>query len=200
MKKILIAGICIALSCCLHAASLPPGITVVYEPKKKAVLIRWQQKQAGVKTFIIQRSNNNSDWEDIALQVIADFNPSKLYQYYDYKSAAGENYYRLKCVGEKEQTEFSPAIMVITGITNSNWIMYPVPVKDVLTLMYKGGDRIKGVINVFIHNVTGRVITKVRSGSLNTSIRIPVNNLGSGIYDVRIIIEDEVVWNQRFVK
>jgi hypothetical protein len=56
------------------------------------------------------------------------------------------------------------------------------------------------VVNVFIHNVTGRVITKVRSGSLNSIIKIPVDNLGSGIYDVRIIIENEVVWNQRFVK
>jgi hypothetical protein len=200
MKKILIASFFIALSCCLHAADLPPGITVVYEAKKKAVLIRWQQKQPGVKTFIVQRSNNNSEWEDIALQVIAEFNPAKLFQYYDYKSSAGENYYRLKCVGDKGQTEYSTSIMVITSAANSNWVMYPVPVKDMLTLMYKGADRIKGVVNVFIHNVTGRVITKVRSGSLNTSIQIPVSNLGSGIYDVRIVIEDEIVWNQRFIK
>jgi hypothetical protein len=69
-----------------------------------------------------------------------------------------------------------------------------------LTLQYKGVKKITGVINVFIQNATGSIITRVRSASLNNIIHIPVNNLGSGIYDIRIIIENEVVWNQRFVK
>ena len=56
------------------------------------------------------------------------------------------------------------------------------------------------MVNVFIQNVTGYTVTKVRSASLNTVIKIPVDNLGKGIYDVRIVIEGQVVWNQRFVK
>ena len=200
MIKPLILTCFLAVCFCLYAAKTAPGIIVVYDTKKNAVSIKWQQKQPGVKTFFIQRSSNNIDWIDIGLQEIAEFNTTKVFQYYDYKAAAGQNYYRLKCIGEKNQVEYSGSIMVITGAAESNWIMYPVPVKDLLTLQYKGIKKITGVVNVFIQNVTGRIITRVRSASLNTVIKIPVDNLGSGIYDVRIVIEDEVVWNQRFVK
>jgi hypothetical protein len=78
--------------------------------------------------------------------------------------------------------------------------MYPVPVGDVLTLQYKGTGKIEGVVNVYIQNMAGRVLTRLRSASLNTIIKIPVSNLGKGIYDIRIIVEDVTVWNQRFLK
>jgi hypothetical protein len=177
-----------------------PGISVVYDAGKKAVSIQWQQQAAGVKIFVVQRSANNSNWTDIAFQGSVNFNPAKTYQYLDNNAIAGQNYYRLKAITEKGQEEYSASVMVIKGTTESNWVMYPVPVKDVLTIQYKGIKKITGVVNIFIHNVTGRIITRIRSASLNTVIRIPVNNLGSGIYDIRIIIDDEVAWNQRFVK
>ena len=78
--------------------------------------------------------------------------------------------------------------------------MYPVPVKDMLTLQYKGSAKITGVVNVFIQSMSGQLLKRIRSASLNTIIQIPVDNLGKGVYDVRIVIENEVVWNQRFIK
>ncbi len=161
--------------------------------------IKWQQKLPGIKTFIIQRSADNSKWADIALQATVNFNPNKTYQYLDYKPAAGENYYRLKCITDKGQTEYSASIIVVTG-NNNNWVMYPVPVKDVLTLQYKGREKITGVVNVFIQSMSGQMLKRIRSASLNTIIQIPVDNLGKGIYDIRIVIENEIVWNQRFIK
>jgi Secretion system C-terminal sorting domain len=192
---------CFAIACFyLPAVAIAPGISVVYDAKKKAVNIKWQQKAPGIKSFVIQRSANNSDWTDIARQESVNFDPNKTYFFADTKIVTGENYYRLKCVTEKGQTEYSSSIMVITGASPSSWVMYPVPVRDLLTLQYKGAQKITGVVNVFIYNINGRLITRIRSASLNTVIRIPVDNLGSGVYDLRIIIEDEVVWNQRFVK
>jgi hypothetical protein len=200
MIKSLISTYLIVLPYFLFAAGVAPGITVVYNAKQKAVTIKWQQKQPGIKSFVIQRSADNFEWNDIARQETVNFNPNKTYQFIDNKSKVGENYYRLKCITEKGQTEYSNSIMIVTGAAGSNWVIYPVPVGDVLTLQYKGYEKIKGVINVFIQNISGRVITRLRSASLNTTIRIPVSNLGKGIYDIRIVVEDEVVWNQRFVK
>ncbi len=180
-------------------ANTAPGITVVYDAKKKAVNIKWQQQLPGIKSFIIQRSADNTLWTDIDRQETVNYNPGKIYQFLDNKSAAGQNYYRLKCIMERGQAEYSISVMVICGAVN-NWVMYPVPVRDVLTLQYKGFEKIRGVVNVFIQNITGQILTRIRSASLNTSIRIPVSNLGKGIYDIRIVVENEVVWNQRFVK
>jgi hypothetical protein len=200
MIKTLFAFCFVAIPCCLLAATTAPGITAVYESKKRAVNIKWQQKVPGIKSFIVQRSTDNINWADIARQESVQFSPDKVYQFYDYKIAASQNYYRLKCVTEKGQTEYSNSIMVVTGETGYNWVMYPVPVVDVLTLQYKGSEKITGVINILIQNMYGKVLTRVRSASLNTVIKIPVGNLGKGVYDIRIIVADEVIWNQRFVK
>ncbi|MEI7733881.1 MAG: T9SS type A sorting domain-containing protein [Ferruginibacter sp.] len=200
MMKPIVNLCCIAVCCSFLTKNYVPGITVVFDAGKKAVSIQWQQQVSGIKTFVVQRSANNSNWTDIAFQGVSNFNPAKTYQYLDYKAIAGQNYYRLKVITEKGKEEFSASVMIINGTAEANWVIYPVPVKELLTLQYKGIKKLTGVVNVFIHNVTGRIITRVRSASLNAIIRIPVDNLGSGIYDVRIIIENEVVWNQRIVK
>jgi trimeric autotransporter adhesin len=200
MYKTLACVCFVALHCCVMATKTAPGITVVYETKKKAVNIKWQQTAPGIKSFVIQRSADNVSWADIARQENVHFNANKIYEYYDYKPAEGQNYYRLKCVTEKGQTEYSTSIMIITGAAGYNWVMYPVPVGEVLTLQYKGSQKITGVINIAIQNMYGKILTRVRSASINTIIQIPVGNLGKGIYDISIIVEGEIIWNQRFVK
>jgi len=185
----------------LNTSKAVTGITVFYDPAKNAVSIKWQQKVIGIKQFIIQRSDNNSNWTDIAIVQGSDIASGKQYQYFDKDPREGQNYYRLKSILGNNEAEYSLSVMVITGEKNSSdWVMYPVPVTNLLTLQYRGTKRIAGVVNVSIQNVTGYTVTKIRSASLNTVIKIPVDNLGKGIYDVRIVIENEVVWNQRFVK
>lgn len=176
-----------------------PAITAVYDTKNKTVNIKWQQKTSGIKNFAVQRSTDNVNWTDIALMENAQFSPGKIWMYNDVNPGDGENYYRLRCTSSSGKTTFSPTVMVITG-RNHNWIMYPVPVGDVLTLQYKGAEKITGVINVQIQSINGTILNRLRCASNTTIIRIPVNNLGRGIYDIRIMIADEIVWNQRFVK
>lgn len=176
-----------------------PGITAVYDPKKKTVTVKWQQKTSGIKTFVVQRSADNFNWTDIARMENARFNGPKAWQYSDINPGDGENYYRLQCIAPNGRSDYSTSVMVITGGSH-NWIMYPVPVRDVLTLQYKGTEKITGVINVQIQNIQGTILTRLRCASNNTVIQIPVSNYGKGIYDIRIMIADEIVWNQRFVK
>lgn len=180
-----------------HTAS--PGITAEYDAKKKTVTVKWQQKTSGIKIFIVQRSKDNFTWTDIARMENLQFNGAKAWQYADIKPGKGENYYRLQCTTSSGKTELSNSVMVITENAH-NWVIYPVPVNDVLTLQYKGDEKITGVINVHIQNIQGTFFNRLRYASNSTIIKIPVSNLGRGIYDVRIIIEEEVVWNQRFVK
>ena len=181
----------------LHVA---PEFTAVFDGRKNAVLIKWQHKPADIKTYIIQRSQDNSSWSDIALQGIQQNTEPRSFYFEDKKPPAGENYYRLKIVSNNGDIEFSLAVMIIIASPKESWIMYPVPVTDMLTLDYRGVEPIKGVINIFIFQSSGRVLTKLRCSSLNKVIQIPVSNLGRGIYDIRIIVEGNIVWNQRFVK
>lgn len=174
--------------------------TAVYDSRKHIVKMNWQSRLSNIKAFIIQRSSDNNAWADIALRQVNSNTANKAYYFEDNKPVAGDNYYRLKYITGDNKIEYSPAVMLIKASAGYNWVMYPVPVKDILTLQYKGSETIKGVITVLIQNSSGNIITRTRSASLTKIIRIPVSNLGSGIYDVRIVVENEIIWNQRFVK
>lgn len=174
--------------------------TAVYDSRKHSVKINWQSRSLDIKAFIIQRSSDNNTWTDIALRQVNSNTANKAYYFEDGKPVTGDNYYRLKYITSDNKIEYSSAVMLITASAGYNWVMYPVPVKDILTLQYRGSAIIKGVITVLIQNSSGNIITRIRSASLTKIIRIPVSNLGSGIYDIRIIVEDEIIWNQRFVK
>lgn len=200
MRKIpvIIGLVCLQMNS--FSAAILPQFSAVYDPGKKAIVIKWQQASADVKTYVIQQSNGNAVWTDIALEEVNRSSEKRSF-YFEYKKISpGENHYRLKCIYLDGRTECSPDVLVIAGALGKSWVMYPVRVTDMLTLEYRGTEKIKGVIHVLIQQPMGRVFTKLRCASLSRQIRIPVENLPKGIYDIRIIVQDEVIWDQRFVK
>jgi hypothetical protein len=183
-----------------NSFSIQPEFTAAYNSRKKAVIVRWQHQQAGIQTYVVQRSTDNKIWTDIALQQVDGNTKTRPFYFEDKKPAVGENHYRLKCIYPDGRSAYSLNVMVIIGSLLNSWVIYPVPVVDLLTLEYRGTESVKGVINIFIQQSSGRILTRLRYSSLNTLIKIPVNNLGKGMYDIRIIVQDEIVWNQRFIK
>lgn len=198
MTKIFHLILLIGIQLSSFGSSLLPDFTAVYNSRKKAVVMKWQHS-TGVKTYIIQRSPDNKTWGDIALQEIDPATGNRSFNYEDKKPAPGENHYRLKCIYADGRTDQSLDVMVIIGSTNS-WAMYPVPVTDLLTLEYRGSEPIPGVINVIIQNQSGRLLTKRRYSSQSKQIKITTDHIPKGIFDIRIIVEDEVIWSQRLVK
>ena len=178
------------------------GLTAVFDPVHNTVKIKWQQADPFVIQYILQRSSDNQVGNDLARLTINDLNRGKFVRFSDQTVAQGRNYYRLKSFTSLQTYSYSQAIMVIIGKkTGSSWIMFPVPVTDVLNLQYNGRELITGVITIIILNVnTGQVLNRMRVASTTRFLSIPVNNLGRGIYDIRIYIGDNVVWNQRFNK
>ena len=186
------------LSLQMHA--LTPQLTAVFNSRLKTVELEWHNEQAGITIFTVQRSDNNKTWTDIALQEVNAAVANRSYYFNDNKPPAGENYYRLKVTKSDGSVEYSGTVMVVIGAPGKQWVMYPVPVRDILTLQYRGAEQIKGVINVFVQTMNGKVLYRLRSASSSKTIQIPVDNLGKGVYDIRIVVENEVMWNQRFVK
>lgn len=177
-----------------------PGLTAVYENKQQLVKLKWQHNDNRVLTYILQRSSNNGQWTDIFTIKLSEPEYFKFFTYFDTQVKTGKSYYRLKAVLKGGSAEFTASIMVVIGQPGDGWLMYPVPVKDVLNLQYNGTALIPGVIAVHIQRVNGQMYQQLRFASSTRLISIPVTNLGSGIYDIRIIINKQVVWNQRFVK
>lgn len=199
MHKIFYVFLFTGLQLSSFGSNLLPDFTAVYNSRKKVVVMKWQHSLAGVKTYIAQRSADNKTWTDIAVQEINGLNTGRSFNIEDKKPSAGENYYRLKCIYKDGKADHSLHVMVIIGSTNS-WIMYPVPVTDLLTLEYRGSELIKGVINIIIQDPSGKALTKLRYSSQSKQIKIPTNHLPKGIFDIRIIVQQEIIWSQRLVK
>jgi hypothetical protein len=180
--------------------SLLPQFSAVYNSRKKAVVIKWQHTSADVKIYVLQQSSGNKAWADIALQEINPATTNRSLYFEDKNFAAGENLYRLKCMYADGKTGYSMQVVVMIASTTNSWVIYPVPVINLLTLQYRGSEPIRGVINVIIQQPTGRIFAKKRYASLSRQIQIPVEYLPKGIYDIRIVVQDEVIWDQRFVK
>lgn len=182
------------------SVSLLPEFSAVYNNRKKAVVIKWQHTSADIKTYVLQQSSVNKTWTDIALQEVNPPAGNRSFYFEDKNFAVGGNYYRLKCMYADGKTAYSLNVVVMIASVTNSWVIYPVPVIDLLTLEYRGSETIQGVINVIIQQPTGRVYTKKRYASQSKQIKIPVDYLPKGIYDIRIIVQDEVIWDQRFVK
>ena len=198
--KLLLALLFTSMAAMGQAPGISAGLTAVYEHRRQVVKLKWYHNDHRIITYYLQRSSDNNTW--VSLQQVKTINPRqfRFLSYTDSKVAAGKNYYRLKTEGAGTSTTYSSPLMVIIGQPGKSWLIYPVPVKDVLNLHYNGNELIRGVIFVFIQHINGRIFHKLRYASSTRQMQIPVNNLGSGTYDIRIVINDEVVWNQRFVK
>jgi hypothetical protein len=199
MKRILFCGLLGML--CYHATyAISPNLIAVFDQAKKAVRLSWQNNDDNVIRFILQRSADNIHWVDLYqadLQKLAD---KSVIKYTDRFPDMAKNYYRLKKGTTNAGSQYSETIMVIMGNAKESWIMYPVPVGSVLNLQYTGSEQIKGIISIFIQNSQGKILGRYRFSSLNRLFNLPVTNLGKGLYDVRILVGDDIVWNQRFVK
>lgn len=199
MRPILAIILFMVHSACF-ASVISPNLTAEYNTRQKTVLLKWQNTDSRVIAFVLQQSDDNYIWKDIYTLEAIKFRKKKQEKYSDRYPEPTKNYYRLKMLLDGNEIEYSLSIMVIIGNPVTSWIMYPVPVRDVLNLQYNGSDPIQGVVSIFIQNMYGYVLVRKRFSSLNRTIRLPVDNLGRGTYDIRIVINDEVVWNQRFVK
>lgn len=179
---------------------ISPGLTAVYEHKQQLVKLKWNHNDKQVIRYILQRSEDNNEWKNVYEIKITEPSYYKFISYYDNQVITGRNYYRLKAILRKSSPVFTDPIMVIIGKPGNSWLMYPVPVKDILNLQYNGNALITGVISVTIQRMNGQIYQQLRFASSTRLIQVPVSNLGSGTYDVRIAINNQVVWNQRFVK
>ncbi len=190
----------LSLRVACFTTDISPNLTAVFNSDKNIVRLKWQSTDSKVTSYILQRSGDNFSWTGLYKIEQDEFSKTKIEKFTDKEPSAGKSYYRLKMYTDKNKYEYSAALMVIIEQATKSWVMYPVPVGPLLNLQYTGSAVIPGVITVFIQNMSGKILTRLRCSSLNRLIQVPVDNLGKGLYDLRIIILDEVVWNQRFVK
>ncbi len=206
------------------------NLLAVYDVERYVVKLSWNMVNSNEKTgYILLKSTDGVEWTEAAKDKrLRYYSEDDLYIFNDRNASAAKIYYRLKVFDSYNRTvHLSPIVSITTAVatvknnsgekiksvasqpsnnnqpnTNSSntWVVYPNPVKDVLTLSYKGREDLKGVVNVQVQDGTGKIVVKFRSASLYKIIQVPVAKLVRGIYFVQITVLNEVMLSRQFVK
>lgn len=192
----------------------------------QAVMLQWNMvNYPGTTAYILFRSADGVIWETAAANpVFRNYTSSTILAYKDHFSNEQKLYYRVKVYdineniveisntaivanptvsysSKKTQPKRSTSIEEPVRSSNGNaWQIFPNPVYDMLHLIYKSNEKIKGVINIMIQDETGKVVIRFRAASNNKQLYIPVRKLHAGIYFIKVNIGTDIQLNDRFIK
>lgn len=196
-KTFFLTGIFISL--CFFYSSATVLVASV-DPISKMIKLSWVKTDHRLRKFFVQKSTDKINWETIDEQSVTDFYNEQYFQTFDKNKEQKPVHYRLKQQSAFNAIFYSETATIDVASGNGNWSIYPIPATDLLTLQYNGEEKIKGVIAVFIENASGRTFNKMRCASLCKTIKVPVDNLGRGIYNIKVVILNQLVWSSRFIK
>lgn len=147
--------------------------------------------------FVIERSTDSKNWS--ALSSIESKGNSTTYTNYSYLDKSpvhGVNYYRLKQVDKNGSVEYSN-IIKITNRTTGKIVVYPNPVRSTATVYSSAAFTSNQSVQIF--SITGSLIKTigVKAGNI---IQLPVEDLGAGVYLIRLTENGTTVSETKLVK
>ena len=190
----------ILITQCVISSSYAISFKASYDPKRNRINANWVKDDKTSRQFVVQRSNDEYTWTDLAYQPVTDFNSRQVFQFLDEHPARGKYYYRLKIIHSNEAHTYSAVVAVNVEPYTYDWLIYPVPVGEIFSIQYKGTAPLLGVVNVQILNMQGKTLTSLRFASTTTTMQIHTNNLFKGLYVLRVIVEDALIWTKQFTK
>jgi len=185
-----------------------------FDKQSSTIELTWNMVSHSARTgYVLIKSTDGKTWTEAARdKMLKNYSEKDIYSYNDRLfTEGGKASYRIKIFDEENNTVALSSIVTVTPKapslvprsaipTSSSWAVYPNPVSDVLNLACKGTERVKGIINVEVTDMTGKPVKKFRAASTNRSLQIPVENLRKGIYAVVVTIENQVVLSDKFMK
>ena len=198
-------------------------LTAITQQGKATVTLQWNMvNYPGTTAYALFKSADGVAWQVTAANpVFRNYTSSTILAYRDNFSDEQKLYYRVKVYDTNEnivdisntavvenpknyypvQKPSTPKNITTPGTAGRNlWQVYPNPVDDMLNLVYRGKDIIRGVINILIQDVKGKAVIRFRGASTNKQLHIPVSNLNAGLYFIKINVMEEVQMNEKFIK
>ncbi len=146
--------------------------------KNKAVELSWQVAQEiRIKDYIIQKSFDGNQFEDIGSVAAQNTPLSKNYIFEDKSPKQGLNYYRLK-INEFDGTYQYSKTESVNRNTKNNMVIVPNPTTGIVRI-----QSFEPFDNVRIYDITGRLMHHFVN---NTSNQFDVSDLPQGVYQVAV--------------
>lgn len=168
------------------------------------VLLEWVTgSELNSDFFVVQRSQDLSDWEDIGQVSAAGFSNADLYySFHDPRAESEPVYYRLAQFDFDGSTEVFPPVAIICSKANAltSIRVYPNPVIDLLQVEFNEIPT-GGAVRVDIRNIHGmRVLSRSLSDFDLSGFTLDVSSLGAGAYALSISTDKSTLAGYKFVK
>lgn len=150
--------------------------------------------EISMKGFDIEQSNDGTIYQRIGEQeALAVVGGGYSYTFTNKKPQLGINYYRLKLIDKNGTSDYSN-IVVLSYSPDLSVIVYPNPVKDLLTFDIQGISHQKQKVKIEIYNSAGQFIeVKEIEISGNVKEEFNVESLAGGIYHYSVTIGGQVI-------
>lgn len=151
-----------------------------------ANMLKWTTAQEiNTSYFEIQRSNDSRSFTAIGKVDAAGKATQNDYQYADGSPLGGTNYYRLKIADKDGKFIYSPIVWA-SNTSTANIVIYPIPVKDKITM--KMATLKTNTYNISVTDMQGRVVIRTTfNAEAGTTVKeINASALKQGTYFVRI--------------
>jgi len=161
------------------------------------VALAWQANtDNGHSHFEIEKSTDSRNF-----QIIGRVETNDTYTFLDRTPSIGDNYYRIKGIATNGEAKYTKVINVVYNPYQFVLNLYPNPVKDDLTLKFKGVTNEN--ISIQISDLSGRRIISQQVSANNTVQTVNINtaNLSAQVYILKMInSKNETIAIQKFVK
>jgi len=175
------------------------GIVINVNNMADAVMVDWEMTQVqGNFNFVVQRSNDGTNFSNLATLPQAQGIGMKQYSFADYYPKKGNAFYRVEILKDGQHLKYSSLELVQRFEARQNFMVSPNPVNDVLNLESKGS--VNSDINVEIINLQGQSVEslKIEGSTLNKSLNL--SHLQGGTYMLRLRYGNGVRETIKFVK
>ena len=151
-----------------------------------ANLLEWTTvTEINSQEFVVERGNDGIQFSAIG-KVAASGNSNNMrdYQLQDPKYEAGKNFYRLKMVDLDGSFRYSRIVLIDNSAANLITTLSPNPARPGAESLLRLNGLPSGKVGISVISATGATVREYELNSTdgNLQVRLPVQNLGSGIY------------------
>ena len=163
----------------------------------KNVLLKWNvYTDNEAQGFDVERSKDRNVWEKIAHVDVKESAFASDYSLLDQQPLAGRSYYRLKIVEKSGSSRFSSTRLIQIDQLQSNFKIYPNPVKNNATVSFNSTANQSATL--FVRSMAGELMSK-KSIVLNEGenrVQLAVDGLSNGLYIVELAIPGKTFVNK----
>lgn len=141
------------------------------------------------KQFVVEKSANSTDWNEIGIVLPGNDQQVNSYQYKDQTASSAASYYRVKQVDLDGHFMYSDVKLIRADASNTTVSIFAAN----KTITVRANSEMKSKVEVSLISMNGIVLQQRQLDNASSSIAFSAGNVPSGIYIVRVMDNNSLI-------